>query len=665
MRGCEHLTDDLVASALRGDGQDGPLGRLAERVTSAARRGWSVLRQGVADSFDRSEEEEGQSAEAAPKTLGVLVAPLLTEMVANAMGKESGVPREDKERFVAETAARLGEEERQAILREVGDQDFERALGKWLATGGAYGTLGVAVGVSGFAPYILAAQASAFIPLVSGPALVSLLSVLTNPLVVVAGIGGLGYHLARTANQHAAAKVATHLIALLACDGIGRTRSAVEELVASFDTIPELPDDVFRSGQEGSDYKARWRELVAGGRQRTSPIRPSLAGDWERADVNRDSVGVGALSMGDLLYSLAAIDPHVVAAADFSSKEDVANSFDFAAHLLGRMADRWHVRESFDGLVSSQKGFVMEQLVAAKLATDGHAIEFPDASNQPGWDLIVDGQPFQVKCLADSAGLAAHFEKYPNIPVLANSDLMDDYDAWPDADWKDNVFFVEGHTNELLSQITERSYLEAKDLADNDVPEIALAFVAARQAWKLKEGEVTASQAASHLLIEGSTRVGLAIGGGIAGTSIGLLVLGPAGALVVGALAPVVAQAAAGRLASWMRGAIGLDSEEDMEIHHRCDPFVVAVQKAIEEKLRILRVKYRLVGRGVAGEYVRYRLADEGRHLHECRRELLRVKKDRQNARSRAVSILRVAMRSVHASRYQRPLRDLLRVLRA
>ena len=103
--------------------------------------------------------------------------------------------------------------------------------------------------------------------------------------------------------------------------------------------------------------------------------------------------------MGDLLYSLAAIDPHVVAAADFSSKEDVANSFDFAAHLLGRMADRWHVRESFDGLVSSQKGFVMEQLVAAKLATDGHAIEFPDASNQPGWDLIVDGQPFQVKCL--------------------------------------------------------------------------------------------------------------------------------------------------------------------------------------------------------------------------------------------------------------------------
>ena len=654
VRGCERLADDLVAAAVARPPDD--LFKRARQGVAEFTRGWmNKLRGSSADPSESAEDDE-------PKTLGRLVGPLLTEMVANAFGDKSDMSQEDQERFVAETAARLGEDERQAILREIGGGDFDHAFRKWLAAGGAYGTFGGAVAVSGFAPYILAAQASAFIPLVSGPALVSLLAVLTNPLVIIATVGVVGYRLGLSATQQAARQVATYVISLLACDGIGRTRRSLERLVASFGTVPELPDDAFGSRREKTRYVSRWREFRSDSRHPRASGRPALADDWERADINRDSVGIGALSVGDLLYSFAAIDPHVVAAADFATTEEIANSFDFAVSLLGRMGDEWLGRESLNGLVDRDKGFLMEQLAATKLAADGHVVELPGSSNQPGWDLMVDGQPFQVKCLADSGGLAEHFEKYPEIPVLANSDLASDYDTWP-AEWKDNVFFLEAHTNELLSQITERTYLEAKDLGDNDVPEIALAYVAARQVWKLKDGEITASQAASQLLIEGSARVGLAVAGGVVGTSVGLLVLGPAGALVGGALVPILAQAGTWRLTSLVRATLGYPSEAYAEIDRKCHSLLEAVRSAVDEKLAALRVKYRLVGSGVAGTYVRHRLADEGRHLRECEDELVRLADGDRGGLGRGVSILRVALRSVHPSRYQTQLRDLLDAL--
>ena len=60
--------------------------------------------------------------------------------------------------------------------------------------------------------------------------------------------------------------------------------------------------------------------------------RPSLAEEWERRDLRRDGVAVGAVSIGDLVYSLAAIDPRVVAAADFSSSDAIDDPADFATH---------------------------------------------------------------------------------------------------------------------------------------------------------------------------------------------------------------------------------------------------------------------------------------------------------------------------------------------
>lgn len=480
VRGCGHLADDLVVAGLkwRDDrASKGPVGRALER----ARRVVSNLR----NARENAAVSDDEQADLVPNTLASLVEPLLLEMVRHALDEDANaMPEKDRKRLTAGIVAELEEDERQALLREAGERDINGALAKLATVGGAHGSFALAVGATGFAPYILAAQASAFVPMVSGPALVSLVSVLANPVVVVGAAVGLGVYLTRKANERAAAQVALHVIGLLACDGLGRGRDSLENLVASFQTIPDLTKDAFRDRREESNYKALWDDLGRSSWLAPPGPRPPLADDWERTDMRRDTVAIGGASIGDLMYSLAAIDPQVVAAADFSRSDQIGDPLDFAAHLLGKVQERWYERAGVDpatreGEIAQMKGFTMEQLAATKLTDDGYAVELPDVPNRPGWDLIVDGERFQVKCVADSSLLADHFEKYPDIPVLANSDLMADREQWPEA-WQEKMFFLEGHTNELVEGIVRRSFAEGKDLADNDVPEIALAYVAGR-----------------------------------------------------------------------------------------------------------------------------------------------------------------------------------------
>lgn len=71
----------------------------------------------------------------------------------------------------------------------------------------------------------------------------------------------------------------------------------------------------------------------------------------------------------------------------------------------------------------------MDQMIA-----DGHDVGPAEASNTPGLDLLVDGQPVQVKCGTALSNLTEHFEKYPDIPVIANTALTEKA-ALSDALW--------------------------------------------------------------------------------------------------------------------------------------------------------------------------------------------------------------------------------------
>src|SRR5699024_11895106 len=94
-------------------------------------------------------------------------------------------------------------------------------------------------------------------------------------------------------------------------------------------------------------------------------------------------------------------------------------SMDAAAHL---------------GAISNLKGYVAERVVAAQLIEQGHAVEFPDAANEAGWDISVDGVRFQVKDVGSLSGLRRHFDHGYDYPVIANDELADDLAARSDGD---------------------------------------------------------------------------------------------------------------------------------------------------------------------------------------------------------------------------------------
>lgn len=126
--------------------------------------------------------------------------------------------------------------------------------------------------------------------------------------------------------------------------------------------------------------------------------------------------------MGDVIYDYIRINPEVVHAVEFSRSADVDSVLSFARFAAAK-ADL--TGASLGGLQNGLQGYVAEELVAEHLTAQGHDVVFPGSANNPGWDLSVDGQHFQVKCLAGSSGIYEHFHDYPDIPVIVNADLAD------------------------------------------------------------------------------------------------------------------------------------------------------------------------------------------------------------------------------------------------
>ena len=134
---------------------------------------------------------------------------------------------------------------------------------------------------------------------------------------------------------------------------------------------------------------------------------------------------VTAISVGEFIYDYVMINPAVVQGLDFARTEDLASLF-----TLSQFAGTVDT-ETLTGDMAQLQGYVAEQMIAAELQAKGHDVEFPETSNNPGWDILVDGQPFQVKNLADPAGVREHLEKYPDIPVYVNEELAPYFEGNP------------------------------------------------------------------------------------------------------------------------------------------------------------------------------------------------------------------------------------------
>ena len=376
-------------------------------------------------------------------TLTDVVLPVLDELMATALKEGDGqMDAVARKRLIAEMRARLegmSETDQQCLLDRIGAKDFnDTAIRNMLLAGGAFAAFGGGVSMAGFSAYILAAQASAFIPVVSGPALVSIVSVISNPRDHDRrhGCGHLvGDFFCQTNIQTA---VGLRVLALLALQGLSVTnRDGIAVTLDSFSRAKALKPVGNLDDETAKRYREEWHALEPvvgkpGPRSDTGVIellnRPAMAeapqnnrlarllfpGEGEA----RATAAVAALTLGDIAYSAAAIDASVIRAADFVRVDVLDNPLAFAdfARRIQELSPAGII-----GAVSNVKGYVAEQVVAADLIANGYQVELPATPNEPGWDLLVDGEKFQVKCLDDIGGLKAHFDKY-DYPVLANSE---------------------------------------------------------------------------------------------------------------------------------------------------------------------------------------------------------------------------------------------------
>jgi hypothetical protein len=101
------------------------------------------------------------------------------------------------------------------------------------AAGGGWAGLAAVVSGAGFAPYILAAHASAVLPFVGGSTAVSFLTVAVNPVTLLAGLAGSGFLLAHF-GRRARGAVAARAAVLLALRGLEDQRDGIAALASAF-----------------------------------------------------------------------------------------------------------------------------------------------------------------------------------------------------------------------------------------------------------------------------------------------------------------------------------------------------------------------------------------------------------------------------------------------
>jgi gas vesicle protein len=134
------------------------------------------------------------------------------------------------------------------------------------------------------------------------------------------------------------------------------------------------------------------------------------------------AVGEAGIYAASIIHNLLSVDRAVLDTATQLSHQTISNVSD----LHTAIGDYSH---SLDGgatqsVVEFFKGHLGEQLATNHVEHLGAHVNFPEMSNQIGYDFHLNGIPVNVKTIADANSLSEHFAKYPDIPAVVPSDAM-------------------------------------------------------------------------------------------------------------------------------------------------------------------------------------------------------------------------------------------------
>lgn len=260
-----------------------------------------------------------------------------------------------------------------------------------------------------------------------------------------------------------------------------------------------------------------------------------------------------SLTVGDFLYDYFRVEPLFVKSLKFSHPSEVINNpLETGWYKFNKKEffdeSSINPEKSYESHEARDLGYFAEQFYAQNFQSHGLEVELPRTPNNPGYDLIVSGEKIQAK-LGSSELIARHFEKYPNIKVIANNEAVDDFlEKHPEM----ASMLIKGGNGEFIkNNYLENSKISRELIADESLfstglPEIlsiGLIISVSKNSYSLIAKNKTFKDALSHTAIDASSRV--------ASMSVGSF----AGAMIVGFLAAAPYGFIAGK---FIGGALGL-----------------------------------------------------------------------------------------------------------
>ncbi|MCF0263426.1 glycine zipper family protein [Acinetobacter guillouiae] len=266
-----------------------------------------------------------------------------------------------------------------------------------------------------------------------------------------------------------------------------------------------------------------------------------------------------AYSLG-LIWDYAHIDQSVLDALSFASKGNPEN-FNTLQDISTNTLDS-------TGAMTRLTGYVAEQQAALNLQQQGYTVEFPDSANQAGYDLIVDGTPMQVKCSMDANYVLGHFDKYPDIPLIVNSELAEQLGDHP------LVLVDTTLSYEAIQETTGAGLEQIADFADVGdmlpIPLLTIGLAAYRNYGDFHSGQVNGKQ---YLKNVGKETAAIS-GGAMAGS----ILLGTLAGIATGGVGVIVA----GGIGAYMGGVVGSTGANTMNREALCNQRDIVVKLIIE-----------------------------------------------------------------------------------
>lgn len=127
-----------------------------------------------------------------------------------------------------------------------------------------------------------------------------------------------------------------------------------------------------------------------------------------------------ALYGGGTFLKFQQVDDYVYTSMSHLAGKNVETLSDLNATLGEYKHDFWG--NLSDKALDKWKGHLAEPHVADHLTDAGYQIEWPESSNQEGWDFLLNGHEVNSKLVADLSGLNSHFVKFPDIAVIVPHD---------------------------------------------------------------------------------------------------------------------------------------------------------------------------------------------------------------------------------------------------